>query len=172
MNANADHPTDSDQNVGLGMPKTSKLPGLIGLIVLVMLAAIWVLMTSGYSSPKSRRIEQTNRLKQIGLAVRILATDHPEATLTNLNQLMPEYMPFKNLTDPVSGQPFVFVGQGSETNPQGIIAYGAPSKRGTRNVILGDGSVQVVTPERFAKALRFQPANTVNPPLINRNPSP
>ena len=107
MGSNVDHPADSDQNIGLGMPKTLKLPGLIGVIVLVMLATIWVwvLTTSGYFSPKSLRIEQTNRLKQIGLALRIFDTDNPGQKLTNLNQLVASgYARPEALIDPLNGE--------------------------------------------------------------------
>jgi hypothetical protein len=173
MNANAEHPTDGGQNIDREIRTTTRLPGLIGLILLVMLAAIWVLTTSGYSSQKSLRIEQTNRLKQLGLALRIFDTDNPGQKLTNLNQLVASgYARPKAMIDPLNGEPFVLAKQPSEAGPQDVIIYGTRSKSGGGNAVLGDGSVQSLNSLRFKEAIHLQPANAGTPTPANRNPSP
>ena len=175
MNANADHPADSDQNNGQGMPKTLKLPGLIGVVLLVVLAMVLVLTVTGYSRQQSKllRIEQTNRLKQIGLALRIFDTDNPGQKLTNLNQLVASgYARPEALIDPLNGEPFVLANQSSEAGPQDVMIYGARSKSGGGNAVMGDGSVQSLNSLRFKEAARPQPTNAGNPPPTNHNPSP
>jgi hypothetical protein len=173
MNANSEHPADKDQNGDREIRKTSRLSGLIGLIVLVMLVAIWILTTSGYTSQKSLRIEQTNRLKQLGLALRIFDTDNPGQRLTNLNQLVASgYARPEALIDPLNGEPFVLAKQSSEAGPQDVMIYGARAKSGGGNAVMGDGSVQSLESRRFKEAIRSKPINTGNPPPTNRNPPP
>ena len=55
--------------------------------------------------------------------------------------------------DPNTGQRFVYVGAGkSDANPEAIIAY-SPSDMNGRAVAFADGSVQVLSAERFQEAL-------------------
>ncbi len=166
MNANADQPADNDQNNGQGKLKTSKLPGLIGVVLLVVLAMVLVLTVTGYSRQKSKllRIEQTNRLKQIGLALRIFDTDNSGQRLTNLNQLVASgYAKSEDLIDPLSGEPFVLAKPASEAGPQDVMIYGAGSKSGGGNAVMGDGSVQSLSSLRFKEALRSQPPTPLIP---------
>ena len=55
--------------------------------------------------------------------------------------------------DPNTGQRFVYVGAGkSADNPEAIVAY-SPSDANGRAVVFADGSVQVMSAEKFQEAL-------------------
>ncbi len=128
----------------------------------VLAAALIILLTMGpvlinYRA-RSLRIEQTNRLRTLGLAVRTLFTDHPEVTLTNLNQLAGSGLKPKDLIDPVNGKPFTLVGPIDEEIlqcPSTIVIYGAAATaNGVRNATLADGSVQGLSVVRFSEQMK------------------
>jgi prepilin-type processing-associated H-X9-DG protein len=103
---------------------------------------------------KRVRIQQVNCLKQIGLAFRVYATDHPNQFPASRDQLKAAgLLKDRELIDPVSGQPFSFVAGVTENEPQAILAYGASNRHGRRNVVMGDGSVLTIDSHRFAQAL-------------------
>jgi hypothetical protein len=137
-------------------------PKGIGICVAVLL----ILLTLGpalmQSKVRALRIEQTNRLKTLGLAIRTAFSEHPELTLTNLDQLVGSELNPKDLIDPLSGKPFTLVGPIDEKTmqyPAMIVVYGTPERaRGVQNVAMADGSVQGMNVQRFAAGLKEQAA--------------
>jgi hypothetical protein len=108
---------------------------------------------------KSMCIEQANRLKNLGLAMRIFsATDANAVTALAVGGANSANM----LIDPVSGKPFVIVG-GDATEPEKVIAYSPWTEGKGGAFLMGDGSVHSLPPREYkAKTLTLsQPAQPI-----------
>jgi hypothetical protein len=98
------------------------------------------------------RAQATQNLSRLGLQIRLAAK--PSA----LGPVQPVdfgVMPAELLLDPRTGQPFEFLAAG-QTNASlsDILVASPPQPGGARDVLLGDGSVQRVTEERFREWTR------------------
>jgi hypothetical protein len=125
------------------------------LSVFCVLAILGGMMLPALSKAKSKaqRIKSVNNLKNIGLAARIFATDNGERLPVSFEEMMTELSTDKILYDPETGERYTYVGAGKKADdPHAIIAYSS-DKRGHREVVLADGSVQQVTSARFAEML-------------------
>ena len=126
------------------------------LFVLAIVAILAAMMLPALSRAKSKaqRISAVNSLKQIGLAARTWAIDNGDAMPPSFEAMKNELGMDKITIDPNTGQRFVYVGAGkSDANPEAIIAY-SPSDMNGRAVAFADGSVQVLSAERFRKRWR------------------
>ena len=109
---------------------------------------------SSRAKSKAQRISAVNNLKQIGLAARTWSTDNGNALPPSFEAMKNELGTDKVTYDPNTGQRFVYVGAGkSADNPEAIIAY-SPSDVNGRAVLFADGSVQVMSAEKFQEALQ------------------
>ena len=125
------------------------------IAVFAILAILGAMMLPALARAKSRaqRINAANNLKQVGLAWKTFTMDNGYVP-SSLEAMTNEIGTDKILIDPATGQRFVYVGAGkSEANPQAVIAY-SPSDANGRAVLFADGSVQVLTPEKFQEALQ------------------
>jgi type II secretory pathway pseudopilin PulG len=125
------------------------------LFVLAVVAILGAMMLPALSRAKSKaqRISAVNNLKQIGLAAKTWATDNGEMLPPSFEAMKDELGTDKITYDPNTEQRFVYVGAGkSEANPEAIIAY-SPSDQNGRAVLFADGSVQVLSAEKFQEAL-------------------
>jgi hypothetical protein len=101
---------------------------------------------------KAQSVSAMSNLRQISLAAKIAAVDNSgrlPATLDELtnNHLLSE----KVLTDPASGQRFVFIAGGEKLDAlasNAVLAYSPEDKKG-RAVLLADGSVRMMSQQQF-----------------------
>jgi len=129
---------------------------LTALAVLAIVAILAAMLLPALSRAKSKaqRISAVNNLKQIALAWRTWAIDNDSAAPPSFEAMKNELGSDKVTYDPNTGQRFIYVGAGkSETTPEAIIAY-SPSDVNGRAVAFADGSVQVMSAERFQEALQ------------------
>ncbi len=141
----------------------------LGLLLLVALSAIpLVLQTQKSVHEKELRILQADRLRKLGLALR-LATSQPgrsNDTVGALRQIAQSEL----LLDPVSGRPFLISQPLPDASqPGAIIAY-APAVTGKGGVCLfGDGSVAQVSAAQATQSFGgFLPVVPVRGPEANR----
>lgn len=126
------------------------------LLFFAIVAILAAMMLPALSRAKSRaqRINAVNNLKQIGLAARTWSLDNSDTLPPSLEAMTNELGSEKIMIDPNTGQRFIYVGVGkSEEHPEGILAY-SPSDVNGRAVLFADGSVQVLSQERFQEALQ------------------
>jgi hypothetical protein len=144
-----------------GFNKTG-LKRVLSLAVVAALGALFFQYVEE-TQEKSLRMLQANRLKNIGLAIRVNAQG-PGMKPNSIAALMNNgAIDASNLLDPVSGKPFVLLG-GEETQPQKAIAY-SPWVEGKGGACLfADGSVQSLAPERYKAMIQSSaPFNAATP---------
>lgn len=128
---------------------------LTALAVLAIVAILGAMLLPALSRAKSKaqRISSVNNLKQIGLAVRIFAGDNDDRLPTSFDEMQNELGTDKITYDVESGQRYTYLGAGyrdGEITTDSIIAY-SPVVRGHCNVLMADGSVQMISAGKFAE---------------------
>ena len=116
---------------------------MAGLAVLMVLA----FQVNEQVHQKSLRILQAQRLKNIGLAVRVYTADHgtpPDSLAVLTNEIADAIA----LIDPISAEPFMIVG-GTETPAQGVMAFSPWIEGQGGACVMGDGSVHSFAPEQY-----------------------
>ena len=158
--------------------ETARRRGIKGavtvIVVFTLLAILAAMLLPALSSAKGRaqRINAVNNLKQIGLAAKTWSLDNSDAFPPSFEAMSNELSTDKITFDPSTGQRFVYVGAGkSESNPEAILAY-SPSDANGRAVVFADGSVSVLTPEKFQEALQRDAAVPRVPVAPNAAPVP
>lgn len=137
--------------------RSVKVNGMKGFgtaaVVLFVCAIMAGMMLPALSKAKAKagRIKSMSNLKQIGLAAKIFANDNADRYPDSFEEMMTELGTDKILTDPESGEPYVWVGAGKPVHPDAILAY-SPVDNGGRAVVLSDGSVQTMSSSAFALA--------------------
>src|SRR6478736_6754985 len=128
---------------------------LTALAVLAIVAILGAMLLPALSRAKSKaqRISSVNNLKQIGLAVRIFAGDNDDRLPTSFEEMRNELATDKITYDVESGQRYTYLGAGyrdGEITPDSVIAY-SPIIKGHCNILLADGSVQMISEGKFAE---------------------
>ena len=125
----------------------------IVVIVIVCILASMMLPALSRAKAKASRISAISNLKQIGLAARLYANDHGGKFPNSFEEMRDELVTDKVLTDPSTGQRFVWIGAGkTEEMPDLVIAYSRSENGGV--VALADGSVQQVSTDQLDAMLR------------------
>jgi hypothetical protein len=125
--------------------------------VLAILAGM-MLPALSKAKAKAQQIKSINNLKNIGLAARIYASDNDGRLPNSFEEMMAELATDRILFDPNTGERYTYIGAGKiESDPHAILAYSS-EKGGRREVVMGDGSVQVVTTARFGELLANEAA--------------
>jgi hypothetical protein len=125
---------------------------LAGFALLIFFMATMLLPALSKAKMKAQSVSAMSNLRQISLAAKIAAVDNSgrlPATLDELtnNQLLSENI----LTDPASGQRFVFAAGGKNLDSlssNAVLAYSPEDKKG-RAVLLADGSVRMMSQQQF-----------------------
>jgi type II secretory pathway pseudopilin PulG len=131
-----------------GLLTTMAVLGIVVILAAMLLPAL------ARAKAKAQRISAVNCLKQIGLAARTWAIDNSGGFPPSFEAMMNELSTDKITYDPGTGQRFIYVGAGkSDATPEAIIAY-SPSDVNGRAVAFADGSVQVLSAERFQEAMQ------------------
>jgi hypothetical protein len=124
----------------------------------LVLALLLILPAADQARTKALRIEQNNRLKQIGLAVRVFGPGNQGASLSSLRQLAGLGIRADWLVDPLSGKPFTLWSSNvTLQNPASVLVLGAPDKRGNASALLADGSIQMLNTNQYSELLRSRP---------------
>ena len=129
---------------------------LTTLFVLAIVAILAAMMLPALSRAKAKaqRISGVNNLKQIALAARTWAIDNSNALPPSFEAMMNELSTDKITYDPNTGQRLcTSVRARATANPEAIIAY-SPSDVNGRAVAFADGSVQMMSAEKFQEALQ------------------
>ncbi|MBI3877814.1 MAG: hypothetical protein HY300_17945, partial [Verrucomicrobia bacterium] len=128
--------------VTYGIARSVKKNGAKGLgsvaVVAVILFIIGGMMLPALSKAKGKasRIKSANNLKQIGLAAKVFANDNADRFPDSFEEMPNELGSDKILTDPESGERYVWVGAGKPNHPDAILAHSPVDNDGHRNVVL------------------------------------
>lgn len=130
------------------IPPRNTLIGLLAFAFVVVVILAMLLPALAKAKGKAQRISSVNNLKQIGVAARIFESDHGRMP-SSPDEMMTELGSEKVLYHPGTGEAYTWIGC-SDTNapPETVIAYGPEFGNG-REVLLYDGSVQMVSPTKF-----------------------
>ncbi|HWY29335.1 MAG TPA: hypothetical protein VNX46_01190, partial [Candidatus Acidoferrum sp.] len=124
---------------------------IFGFALMMFCLATMFLPALSSSKRRAQNISAMNNLKEIGLAVQMAAADANGDLPASLDALTNQLVSAKDLIDPQSGKPFVYVaaGRNLDTLPTNdVLAYSPEGKKG-RAVLLADGRVEYASPERF-----------------------
>jgi len=142
------------------------------LVVFCFLAILAGMLLPALSKAKSKaqRINSLNNLKQIGLAARLYAGDNNERMPDSFEAMRNELGTDKVLIDPETGQRYTYVGAGkSEADPNAIIAYSPERPGGRREVVFADGSVQIMSADKFLEATAQHQTVPMDQRVFERN---
>ena len=125
------------------------------LAVLAILGVLGAMLLPALAKAKSKaqRISSVNNLKQIGLAAILFAGDNDERLPISFEEMINELATDKITYDPATGQRYTYLGAGmsrNELKPDSVLAY-SPIVDGACNVLLADGSVQMMTAAQFGQ---------------------
>jgi|GEM_PF-348564 len=140
-----------------GIAFAIKKNGMKGLgtaaVALLLVAIVASMMLPALSKAKAKagRIKSANNLKQIGLAAKIFANDNADRFPDSFEEMANELGSDKVLTDPDSGERYVWAGAGKPEHQDAILAY-SPVDQNGRNVVFGDGRVEQLSSSGFAAA--------------------
>jgi hypothetical protein len=117
---------------------------------------------------KTKNVVAMNQLKQIGVAAQMVAAENNGKLPASLDALTNDLISAKELTDPVSGQRFVYAAGGEkldELQSNSVLAYSPVDKKG-RAVLLADGNVQRMNTAQFDEAARRGLVPQITPPVL------
>ena len=124
---------------------------LAGFALICFFGAALFLPAMNKAKNKAESVTAMSNLKQIGVAAQMAANDNYGKLPASLELLTNELGSDKVLTDPQSGQPFVYVAGGEKLDAlssNAVLAYSPMEKKG-RAVLFADGRVEVVNGARL-----------------------
>ena len=145
---------------------------LLSFALVIFFGAALFLPALSKAKHKAKSVVAMNQLKQIGLAAQMAAADNNGRLPATLDALTNGLVSDKALTDPVSGQRFVYAAAGEkldELQSNSVLAYSPADKKG-RAVLLADGDVQRMSAAQFAEATRRGLVQRVEPPALAERP--
>lgn len=149
---------------------------LLGFAFIIFFVATMFLPAFAKAKNKSQRAMAMNNLRQIGIAAQMAAEENGGILPAKLDVLTNGLVPETVLTDPQSGERFVYLAGGKnlgDLQSNAVIAFSPADKRG-RAVLLASGSVQIWSSERSAALTNqknLQLAMTVAPARPEMKPA-
>ena len=127
-------------------------PGMIYCVLLTffILMAAMFLPTLNKAKSRAQAVRSLNNLRQIGMAVRMVAESNDMRLPESLAEIT-GVIGTNTLTDPTSGQPFVYVAGGNKVDrmrSNSVLAYSQEAAK-NRAVLFADGHVETVSRTRF-----------------------
>jgi len=129
---------------------------LAGFALLIFFCATLFLPALNHAKTKSQKMIALTQLKQIGVAIQTAAAENNGRLPATLDALTNGLASEKTLTDPASGQRFIFAAGGQnldELESNAVLVY-SPAEKKSHAVLLADGSVQTVSVEKFDEMSR------------------
>jgi hypothetical protein len=149
---------DEDDSLSLWELFRQQWVFLLGFALVIFFVATMFLPALSSAKKKAQNVSALNNLKQIGFAVQLAAGDANGQLPASLDALTNQFNSPAILTDPQSGQPFVYVAGNEDLGAlrtNAVLAYSPEDKNG-RAVLLADGTVEQVDRARF-RELTNQP---------------
>lgn len=146
---------------------------LLGFALVIFFGAALFLPALSKAKFKAKSVVAMSHLKEIGVAAQMVAAENNGKLPATLDALTNELISAKALTDPVSGQRFVYAAGGEkldELQSNSVLAY-SPADKKSRSVLLADGSVQRMSAGQFAVATRRGLVPRAEPPVLAGKPN-
>lgn len=146
---------------------------LLSFALVIFFGAALFLPALSKAKNKAKSVVAMSHLKEIGVAAQTVAAENNGKLPATLDALTNELISAKALTDPVSGQRFVYAAGGEkldELQSNSVLAYSPVDKKG-RAVLLADGSVQTMNAGQFDVATRRDLMPRAAPPMLAGKPS-
>lgn len=156
---------EAEESVSLWQLFRQQWAFLLMFVFVLFFGASLLLPALSKAKMKSQKAVAMSQLKQIGAAVELAAADNNGKLPATLDALTNGLVSRETLTDPVSGQPFVYVAGGKvfdELSSNSVLAYSPADKKG-RAVLLADGSVRAMTAGQFEQLNRHGLVQPVAP---------
>lgn len=141
---------------------------LAGFALVIFFGAALFLPALSGAKKKAQSETAMNHLKQIGLAAQMAAGENAGRLPVSLDELTNQFVSDKVLTDPETGQPFIYVAGGKKLDglsSNAVLAYSPVEKKG-RAVLFADGRVEVVGGTQLAEL-----TSSSSSPLLAANAS-
>ncbi|MEQ2007631.1 MAG: hypothetical protein ABMA26_12605, partial [Limisphaerales bacterium] len=134
--------------------KRNGFKGLGAIAVVLLIVSIMAgMMLPALSKAKGKaiRMKSVSNLKQIGLAAQNFAAANADRFPDNFEEMQNELGSEKILSDPASGERYVWVGAGKPMHADTLLAF-SPVEDNGRSAVFGDGSVRQLSGSDFVLA--------------------
>ncbi len=124
---------------------------LVTFALAIFLVSTLILPTLSSAKHKAQRVSSMSNLREIGDAIQMAANDNRGKLPATLDALTNGFLPARVLSDPQSGQPFIYIAGGQNLDELGsntVLAY-SPSNQNGGAVLFADGRVEYMNRDRL-----------------------
>jgi hypothetical protein len=149
---NATKPDRAEASLSLWELFRQQWAVLAAFVLIVFFGASLFLPALSSAKKKAQNVTAMNNLKQIGLATQIAAEENDGKLPASLDVLTNQLVSDKILTDPDSGEKFIYVAGGKkwdDLSSNSVLAYSPENKNG-RVVLFADGEVERLNDAQFS----------------------
>lgn len=126
---------------------------LAGFALIIFFGAALFLPALSKAKFKAQTLSAMNNLKQVGVAAQLAADENHGRLPASLDALTNELVSAKVLTDPQTGESFIYTAGGENLDglsSNAVLAYSLADKKG-HAVLFADGRVEVVNGDRLSE---------------------